>query len=197
MRSSSTSVTGPKLDLVGGDRLRFLHNFCTNDIKALSPGQGCEAFVTNVKGKVLAHIFVFAAAQRLLIDTVPGANEVLLTHLDRYLIREDVQLQDRSAEMGVLFVSGTKATHHVAQFEAAAQPLLLYEHVNAQFHADGLTIRRVDWLDQPGYLFCICKTRLADLWKSLTHGGIRAGGIGCLPSAADRGGDAPLWARHQ
>ena len=43
--------------LRGADRADFLHNFCTNDIRALKPGEGCEAFVTNIQGKVLGHIF--------------------------------------------------------------------------------------------------------------------------------------------
>ena len=42
-----------QIEITGNDRATFLHNFCTNDIKALQPGEGCEAFITNVKGRVL------------------------------------------------------------------------------------------------------------------------------------------------
>ena len=45
---SSISVTG-------ADRQAFLHNFCTNDVKRLVPGASCEAFFTNVKGKIVGH----------------------------------------------------------------------------------------------------------------------------------------------
>ena len=31
-----------QIDLCGNDRQQFLHNFCTNEINALHPGQGCE-----------------------------------------------------------------------------------------------------------------------------------------------------------
>ncbi|MGH7199269.1 MAG: hypothetical protein ACREJB_01600, partial [Planctomycetaceae bacterium] len=34
-----------QMELTGDDRAKFLNNFCTNDIKRLAPGQGCEAFV--------------------------------------------------------------------------------------------------------------------------------------------------------
>ena len=44
----------------GADRHSFFHGFCTNDIKGLNPGTGCEAFLCNVKGRILGHVFVFA-----------------------------------------------------------------------------------------------------------------------------------------
>ena len=61
-----------QLEITGSDRAKFLHGFCTNDIKKLLSGQGCEAFVCNVHGKVLGHIFVYCAESSLWIDTVPG-----------------------------------------------------------------------------------------------------------------------------
>jgi hypothetical protein len=95
-----------KLELRGADRASFLHNFCTNDIKRLRPGESCEAFVCNVKGHVLGHIQVLCQEDALWIDTVPGQNERLIAHLDRYLIREDVQIIDRTAELAAFIVCG-------------------------------------------------------------------------------------------
>src|SRR5579862_2901066 len=46
------------IEFTGADRVKFLHNFCTSDIKRLQPGQGCEAFVTNVKGRILGHVWI-------------------------------------------------------------------------------------------------------------------------------------------
>ena len=31
-----------QIEVTGRDRVKFLHSFCTNDIKKLLPGQGCE-----------------------------------------------------------------------------------------------------------------------------------------------------------
>ena len=49
-----------QIELTGADRTKFLHGFCTNDINRLTPGRGCEAFLTNIRGKVVGHVFVFA-----------------------------------------------------------------------------------------------------------------------------------------
>ena len=50
-------ISRTQIEVTGRDRVKFLHSFCTNDIKKLQPGQGCEAFVTNVNGKVLGGVY--------------------------------------------------------------------------------------------------------------------------------------------
>jgi len=95
--------------MTGEDRHSFLHNMCTNDIRRLSAGDGCEAFCTDVKGKIVAHVFVIAREARLDLLTVPRQAEPLITHLDRYIIREDVQLKDRSDDACWIGMSGANA----------------------------------------------------------------------------------------
>jgi hypothetical protein len=90
----------------GADRQVFLNNFCTNDVKRLLPGEHCEAFITNVKGKVLGHGLVDCRTEELVFITVPEQAASLIEHLDRYIIREDVQLRDSTAERAYLLVSG-------------------------------------------------------------------------------------------
>src|SRR5258708_28131531 len=79
-----------QVDLTGNDRARFLHNFCTNDIRSLTTGNGCEAFITNVQGKVLAHVFVYAASDKLRLVAAPNCAGAIVRHLSRYQINEDV-----------------------------------------------------------------------------------------------------------
>lgn len=117
-----------QVELSGRDRAKFLHNFCTNEIKLLQPGQGCEAFVTNVKGRVLGHVFVFAAPESLWIESVAGAEDALVAHLDRYLIAEDVTIHRRTAECGELFVSGPRAAERLESAGVAAAGAAPREH---------------------------------------------------------------------
>src|SRR5579862_3034371 len=72
------------LELTGADRVKFLHSFCTNDIKRLAAGDGCEAFITNVKGRVLGHVWIDATDTSLWLDAVAGSAERLVPHLERY-----------------------------------------------------------------------------------------------------------------
>lgn len=97
------------LEVTGKDRAAFLHNFCTNDIKKLPVGSGCEAFFTSVQGKTIGHAFLAAEAERLLIATGPGQAAPLLAHFDKYLISEDVTFRDLSATMCKLMAIGPAA----------------------------------------------------------------------------------------
>ena len=59
--------------------------------------EGCEAFLTNIKGRIVGHILVFAAEDALWLDSVPGSATFLASHLDRYVITEDVQVLEIEA----------------------------------------------------------------------------------------------------
>ncbi len=99
-----------QIELVGADRAKVLHGLCTNDIKRLAPGDGCEAFLTNVQGKTTGYVNVFCTPSSLLLDTVPGLAAEIIPALDRYIVREDVTLVDRSDDWGEVLVSGSRAT---------------------------------------------------------------------------------------
>lgn len=97
------------IEMTGGDRASFLHNFCTSDINKLQDGECCEAFLTNVKGRILGHILVFAEQDALWISSDPGTQSALMVHLDRYIITEDVELADRTDHTRQELVCGPRA----------------------------------------------------------------------------------------
>lgn len=105
-----TSVT-----IAGHDRQTFLNNFSTNDVKQLAAGDHCELFLTNVKGKIVGHGLVATRRNELVFITVPGQAAAIVAHLDRYVIREDVQLGDTSAERKYLLVAGGGAARKAAE----------------------------------------------------------------------------------
>jgi hypothetical protein len=160
-----------QIEITGADRANFLHGFCTNDIKSLQPGQGCEALLTNIKGRVLGHLFVFAGPQSLWLDTVPGQEAAIIAHLDRYVIREDVQLIGRTAERGNLFVTGPLA----AQLLMLDEGLPLYGSAAREAFGSPFQIRRVDILNEPGFLLSIPQSSLETTRSSLQMVGCRLG----------------------
>ena len=119
--------------VTGGDRASFLHNMCTNEVKGLSPGDGCEAFFTDVKGKIVAHALILAGDDEMLLLTVPAQAEKLIAHLDRYIIREDVRLADASAEVAWTLLMGQQASAAVDQLLPAASAQLSRPWSHATF----------------------------------------------------------------
>jgi tRNA-modifying protein YgfZ len=94
------------ISIAGKDRQAFLHNFCTNDVKRLAPGDCCEAFITNVKGKCVGHGLVMCGDEELNFLGAPGQAARLVDHLDRYVIREDVRLRDTTTEREFYLATG-------------------------------------------------------------------------------------------
>ena len=89
--------------LTGPETLMFLHNLCTNDVKSLAVGYGCEAFLTTAKAKVMAHVLV-GRYQRdgtdvVWLDFAPGLSEKVTQYLNHYLISEQVEFADRTREL--------------------------------------------------------------------------------------------------
>ncbi|MGQ0636231.1 MAG: CAF17-like 4Fe-4S cluster assembly/insertion protein YgfZ [Planctomycetaceae bacterium] len=158
------------VEIGGADRAKFVHNFCTNDVKGLQPGQGCEAFVTSVQGKVLAHVFIFCEPEALWIDSVAGSGERLTKHLSRYQITEDVTFADRSGELATLYLVGPQAAAVLSA--AGIEPLgVSLAHRAAPTAENVLRIRRNDFLRLPGYELVAAPAVLAPLRGALLAAG--------------------------
>jgi folate-binding protein YgfZ len=102
------------IGLAGEDRLKFLQSFTTQDMALLERSDSIETFITDVKGRIVSHGFVFHSADgsELLYISFPKISaeqpdaqnigishyEQVVNHLDRYVIREDVAFTDRSLD---------------------------------------------------------------------------------------------------
>jgi folate-binding protein YgfZ len=93
----------------GEDRARLLHAISTNHIERLQPGQGCYTFFLNAQGKILADANILGLADRFLVDTEPETAEKLRRHIDKYIIAEDVTLDDATLRLAVIGVEGPTA----------------------------------------------------------------------------------------
>jgi folate-binding protein YgfZ len=90
-----------KLRITGNDRLRFLNGQITNDVRKATEKTAIEACVLNAKGKINAHIFVSAAPDCFFIDAAPELRETLVTRLERYVIADDVQIEDVTDQLSI------------------------------------------------------------------------------------------------
>ncbi|WP_425395582.1 YgfZ/GcvT domain-containing protein [Aeoliella sp.] len=88
-----TDWPGSVLEVTGDDRIAFLHNMCTADVKQMAVGESREAFFTNVKGHVLCHAVLHSAEDRVTAVVLADDAAPLAAQLDRYVIREDVTLR--------------------------------------------------------------------------------------------------------
>src|SRR4029453_5490553 len=90
------------LRVTGNDRLRFLNGQITNDARKAGEAVAVEACVLYAKGKINAHIFVSAAPECFWIDADPELREALPVRLERYVIADDVQIEDVTDGLSLL-----------------------------------------------------------------------------------------------
>src|SRR5262249_32057614 len=96
--------TRAKLRVTGADRFRFLNGQITNDLRKASETVAMEACVLTAKGKLNAHIFIGALGESLLIDTELELRETLRARLERYIIADDVRIEDVADEFSLFHV---------------------------------------------------------------------------------------------
>ncbi|QDU39471.1 Aminomethyltransferase [Maioricimonas rarisocia] len=165
------------IELTGADRATFLHNFCTNDIKRLAPGQGCEAFITSIKGRILGHVLVFATDTSLWLESDAGTEGELVAHLDKYLIVEDVEIHRRSSEEAELLCVGPEAAgrlNDVLGIDTAAIPA---DGVTpSEFEEQPVQVRRTSFTGYPEWAVVAPVAILPVLWSRLTEAGLRSAG---------------------
>jgi len=89
-----------KLVLSGADALRFLNGQLTNDVGALAPGHVLYACALTVKGKLCADLYVTRLQDKIYLDCDPVLRDTLRARLERYIIADDVVLEE--ADLGLI-----------------------------------------------------------------------------------------------
>jgi folate-binding protein YgfZ len=98
-----------KLRLAGNDRLRFLNGQITADARRATASTALEACLLDPKGRMTAHVFLFALSDCLLLDGDPALKETLQTRLERYVIADDVTVEDVSDPLSIFHCLGEVA----------------------------------------------------------------------------------------
>lgn len=128
--SSQRKVT--LLKVMGKDAAKFLNNFCTNDISKLQPGQGCEAFSCDAKGRILFHWTVAYVQDAYWVATHADVGERLWSHLDRYHFREELTLEDLSPTWSEWLVFGAPLEPAELRDACEALQASMYSAVSVQ-----------------------------------------------------------------
>ena len=85
-----------QLLFTGTDRLRYLNGQVTQDLRKLSSNRALPACVTSAKGRLQADVWISDLGTALLVDAHAAVRESLLERLDRYIVADDVSIEDQS-----------------------------------------------------------------------------------------------------
>ena len=105
------------LEVSGSERTRWLDGMLTQDVVALSPGDGCRALLLTRQGRISADLHILCLEEVFWLELPRAAVEPVRTQLDGFIVADDVMLSDRSLELERWSLEGANA---VAIFSAAA-----------------------------------------------------------------------------
>jgi folate-binding protein YgfZ len=94
------------IELGGPDRSRYLNAIVSNDVKNLAEGHGILALLLDPKGHILAELEIYAQKNRLLTFSHASLRQRTVETLDKYIIMDDVTLEDVTDELGSFAIEG-------------------------------------------------------------------------------------------
>ena len=103
------------LKFTGPDRARYLNAILTNDIKGLKENHANLSLFLNPQGHIQAEIETLALPDKLFCISYAMIREQLIPAMDKYIIMDDVTLEDRTAECSTLALEGPQAVAVVSE----------------------------------------------------------------------------------
>jgi folate-binding protein YgfZ len=176
----------------GPDRLRYLNAVLTNDVRETASGGGVPSLLLNPQGHIIAELEVYAVGDRFLIVSYRMIRERLIEALDKYIIMDDVTLEDATQSLAALGIEGPRSPEILramagVEFDSLAELGSVESNV-ALRHGRDLTgaipvrvIRRSPGV--PGFEFLVARDRVEALWDVLLEA-VRAVGGGPIGYAA-------------
>jgi len=93
----------------GRDRARFLHNVTSNEVKKMTPGQSCYAFLLTPQGRIVADLYLICRPDDFLIDTEPELREKVRAQILKYKVADQIELEDVTEQTAAIGVEGPDA----------------------------------------------------------------------------------------
>ena len=96
-----------KLRISGADSFRFLNGQITNDLRKATASSTIQASILSAKGKLSAHVFISMESDGVFrLDADGELREELPARLERYIIADDVQIEDQTDRFAILHFVG-------------------------------------------------------------------------------------------
>jgi len=168
-----------KVYVRGSDAADYLHRRLTNSISNLAEGAGCEAALLGGDARMIAAMTVSRIGRGFLVLAEPGLHEILRDELEKYVIAEDVKIDELRGKLGAIHVLGPQAGALAstlcpeAPADMAPWQIMRLEGIGAE----AAFLCRRDLGRLPGRLLLTTQDRLAGLWgEAATEAKLLGGG---------------------
>jgi folate-binding protein YgfZ len=121
------------LKVSGEEAQSFLQNLCSNDIKAVTPGQAQLSSLNTAKGRVLATFLIWQTGSDYYLHLPAALTAPIQKKLSMYVLRAKVKIEDVSAQLVCLGLAGKEAAALLQTHlgEIPQSTLAVTQHANA------------------------------------------------------------------
>jgi folate-binding protein YgfZ len=107
------------LRVTGKDRHDYLQRMCTQNLAGLAPGSAAYGAFLTAKGRLVGEGAILIRDDHILIDVDSAAAEATRAHLEKFVIMDEVVLEDASAALRVLPIFGPQGAALAKEGEVA------------------------------------------------------------------------------
>ena len=160
-----------KLLVRGEDAPRFLHGMVSNEVKAMPVGQGNYAFFLDVHGHIHADAHILRLdRQSYWIDTESQTVATVRQMLEKYIIADDVVIEDQTMALGCLALEGPCALEALREAIGFEPPHMLpLEHMEVP--QLNLRLARASISGESGFWLWGTVEKLAEIWRKAAQTG--------------------------
>ena len=166
------------IHVAGSDRTRWLNSMVTNDVSSLAVGpadSGRYAAILSPKGRVIADLQVLERGDAYWLDVDAAALAIVLETLGRYIVADDVELADRSADFDRLAVEGPAVFDIVRGLAPGLELLAPDACTDVDLGGGAVTVARFGWSGETALQFFVPAGTGAVLADRLLGAGTAAG----------------------
>ncbi len=159
--------------LKGSDRVRWLNGMVTNNVRDLAQGHGVYAFLLNPQGKIQADLYAFHRGESLLVETEHAQVETVLQIFDRYIIMDDVEVENLTGKFAMLGVVGPQSGEVLDSLGLDRRGLQPLEFADVTVSGIDGTLVRGDSPCVPNYELWVPAEGGESAWRALVQAGAK------------------------
>jgi folate-binding protein YgfZ len=160
-----------KLVLTGEDRQRWLNGMITNNTRDLAIGHGNYSFLLNAQGRIQADLTAWNRGEFYLLETDASQNGTIKDFFDRYIIMDDVEVEDISEKLASLGVIGPGARKALERAGFALPELAKGEVADLHWNDTGCTVAHMPEERFESYEIWCAPENAKVLWDAILGAG--------------------------
>jgi tRNA-modifying protein YgfZ len=101
-----TQISSGAIQVTGTDRLDFVQGQVAQNIKTLAIPGGARSMILNVKGQIEFDVRIYRRKDDIYLQTAPDLSDAVMARLQKYIVFDDVKLENLTDQIRVYHVSG-------------------------------------------------------------------------------------------